>query len=126
MLDLVTVFSKTGAVLWRQAYAPLKGDPINAVIHTILLEDRAASQDLYQDATYSVKWSVDNEMDLVVVAVYQRVIQLSYIDELLARCRDEFVELLRSVGEADAATSSHASDLTPSLTCCSKIVSPRR
>ena len=65
-------------------------------------------------------------MDLVVVAVYQRVIQLSYIDELLARCRDKFVELLRSVGGQTAASSSHASDLTPSLTCCSKIVSPRR
>ena len=42
MLELLTIFSKSGVVLWSQSWAPLKGDPINAVIHQVLLEVRAA------------------------------------------------------------------------------------
>jgi hypothetical protein len=38
MLDLISVFSKHGAVLWSQEYAPLKSNLVHAVIHTILLE----------------------------------------------------------------------------------------
>ena len=98
MLDLVSVFSKSGAVLWSQEWAPIKGDPVNAVISGILLEDRTG-KDIYQDANYSVKWCVDNEMDIVVVAVYQRVITLPYVDELLSKCRDAFIVKLRSVAE---------------------------
>ena len=66
MLDLVSVFSKSGVVLWSQEWAAIKGDPVNAVINGVLLEDRTG-KDLYQDANYSVKWCVDNEMDIVVV-----------------------------------------------------------
>ena len=40
MLDVVSIFSKSGAVLWTQAWAQLKGDPINSVIHAVLLEVR--------------------------------------------------------------------------------------
>ena len=67
-----------------------------AIIIIPCAQDRAAT-DVYQDANYSVKWSVDNEMDLVVAAVYQRVLALSYVDDLLVRCRDAFVSLLRNV-----------------------------
>ena len=67
MLDLVQVFSKSGVVLWQQSWAPLKGEPVNAVIHQILLEDRAGTKDEFQDNNYTVKWSVDNEMGFVVV-----------------------------------------------------------
>ena len=37
MLDLV----KTGVVLWQVSFAPLKGDPVNALIHHVLMEVRA-------------------------------------------------------------------------------------
>ena len=76
MLDRVCVFSKTGVVLWSQDWAPLKGNPVGEVIHQVLLEDRAA-KDLYQDANYNVKWAVDNEMDIVVVACFVVVVVLS-------------------------------------------------
>ena len=41
MLDQVIVFSKSGLVLWSQSWAPIKGDPVNSVIHQVLLEVRA-------------------------------------------------------------------------------------
>ena len=44
MLELVTVFSKAGAVLWSQSWAPIKGDPVSAVIHGVLLEVRLSTR----------------------------------------------------------------------------------
>ena len=101
MLDSIVVFRKTGVVLWQQVWAAFKGaDPVHAVIHTVLLEDRAGTTPMYQDANYSVKWAVDNEMEIVVAAVYQRVLPLTHVDELLERVRAAFVGLLRGVSEA--------------------------
>ena len=97
MLDLVSVFSKSGAVLWQCSWATLKGDPVNSAIHQVLLEDRAGALDQWQDANYTVKWSVDNEMDIVAVAVYQRVLVLGYVDELLTRVINAFKKELQQV-----------------------------
>lgn len=43
MLDLVCVFRKTGAQLWSKSWVPgaLKGNPVDALIHHVLLEVRA-------------------------------------------------------------------------------------
>ena len=40
MLDAVLVFKKSGVVLWRQVWETLKGNPVDNVIHSVLLEDR--------------------------------------------------------------------------------------
>ena len=139
MLDLVTIFSKKGVVLWSHTWAPVKGDPVNAVIHQVLLEvrqrvrvrlalpwrltrapahnpqDRAAN-DQYQDANYSAKWVVDNEMDIVVVAVYQRVLQLAYVDDLLTRAKDAFVKVLRGLAPSERDDIFPHASFTPRFT----------
>ena len=56
MLDHIAIFRKCGAVLWSQSWASLKGDPMNALIHGVLLEGRSGT-DLFQDPNYSVKWA---------------------------------------------------------------------
>ena len=43
MLEYFVVFSKSGLVLWSQSWAQIRGDPVNAVIHQVLLEVRAAA-----------------------------------------------------------------------------------
>eukprot|EP00515_Schizochytrium_aggregatum_P019151 CAMPEP_0202119618 /NCGR_PEP_ID=MMETSP0965-20130614/43740_1 /ASSEMBLY_ACC=CAM_ASM_000507 /TAXON_ID=4773 /ORGANISM="Schizochytrium aggregatum, Strain ATCC28209" /LENGTH=561 /DNA_ID=CAMNT_0048689541 /DNA_START=108 /DNA_END=1794 /DNA_ORIENTATION=- len=40
MLDLFLVFSKTGLVLFKAAFTALKGDPVDALVRTVLLENR--------------------------------------------------------------------------------------
>lgn len=40
MLDYFCIFTKGGVLLWTMSFTALKGDPVNALIRTCLLEDR--------------------------------------------------------------------------------------
>ena len=40
MLDHCLVLRKNGALLWRQSWAPMKGNPVDTLIRTVLMEVR--------------------------------------------------------------------------------------
>ncbi|KAI3479483.1 hypothetical protein L1887_58441 [Cichorium endivia] len=45
---------------------------------------------------YTLRWTFANELDLTFVVVYQRILQLSYIEELLDTVRSLFTDLFAS------------------------------
>jgi len=96
MLDHCLVLRKNGVLLWRQSWAPMKGNPVDSLIRTVLMEERGGV-DIYQDDASTVKWSIDNELDIIIVAIYQRGLVLQYIDELLTVCKQQFVTMLRQL-----------------------------
>ena len=96
MLDHVLIARKTGVVLWEKVWAPVKGAPVDALVHAVLLEQRLGV-DVHHDGDSSVKWSVDNELDIVVIAVYQRILTLEYVDALLATVKTAFVGVLKEM-----------------------------
>lgn len=72
----------------------LRGSPIDAFIRSCLLEERSADGAFNYDppgaAPYTLKWAFHNELGLVFVAIYQRILNLLYVDELLSAVRQEF------------------------------------
>ena len=40
MLDHCLVLRKNGVLLWRQSWAPMKGNPVDTLIRTVLMEVR--------------------------------------------------------------------------------------
>jgi signal recognition particle receptor subunit alpha len=79
-------------VLWSSCRAlgnALKGSPIDALIRSCLLEERSADSS-FSHESYTLKWAFHNELGLVFVAVYQRILHLLYVDDLLASVRGEF------------------------------------
>eukprot|EP00271_Cylindrocystis_brebissonii_P011620 TRINITY_DN29498_c0_g1_i1.p1 TRINITY_DN29498_c0_g1~~TRINITY_DN29498_c0_g1_i1.p1 ORF type:complete len:700 (-),score=166.60 TRINITY_DN29498_c0_g1_i1:365-2464(-) len=94
MLDNFSIFTRGGLVLWTSIHlSNLKGSPVDALIQTCLLQERsgeASFQHGKDAAAYTLKWTFHNELGLVFVAVYQRILQLLYVDELLALVKQEF------------------------------------
>ncbi len=90
MIDLFTVFTRGGAVLWSYKPHPVKGAPVKSLVNNIFLEEKKA-EDGYKVDQYLLKWIFDNEFDLVFVAVYLNLTQLLYIDDLLEAVKREFV-----------------------------------
>lgn len=43
MLDHVSVFSKSGLVLWSRTMAKLKGNPVEDLVKHVLLEERGGT-----------------------------------------------------------------------------------
>ncbi|KAL6847699.1 hypothetical protein ACP4OV_022487 [Aristida adscensionis] len=96
MLEELLIFTRGGLILWSSCRAlggaALKGSPIDALIRSCLLEERSADASFSQD-TYALKWTFHNELGLVFVAVYQRILHLLYVDDLLAAVRKEFSQI---------------------------------
>ncbi|EFN56873.1 hypothetical protein CHLNCDRAFT_21935 [Chlorella variabilis] len=94
MLDHVCIFTKGGSLLWVLSFVGLKGDPINTLIRACLLEERAGQSSfeyiIPSGGTYALKWSLNNGLGLVFVAVYQKALKLLYVDELLERMNRAF------------------------------------
>jgi signal recognition particle receptor subunit alpha len=96
MLEELLIFTRGGLILWSSCRAlgaaALKGSPIDALIRSCLLEERSADASFSQD-NYALKWTFHNELGLVFVAVYQRILHLLYVDDLLAVVRKEFSQI---------------------------------
>lgn len=72
MLDAFYIFTKGGIVLWSFSLAALKGNPVDALIRSCLLEERTGDSSYAyttEHTAYTLKWSFHNELELVFVAV---------------------------------------------------------
>ncbi|KAI9310431.1 signal recognition particle, alpha subunit, N-terminal-domain-containing protein [Dichotomocladium elegans] len=95
MLDYFGVISKGGYILWQKSFTQLMGSPIDELIKNVLIEERAGT-DTFLKGNYALKWTFANEVDLVFVVVYQKILQLGYIDELLETVKKLFLDLFAS------------------------------
>ena len=93
MLDLFAVLAKSGAILWCKAFTPAaeSGDIVSRVVSSAFLEERTAHQRADIDG-YTVRWTSANDLELTFIAVHQRILQLTYVDDLLATVRDAFIK----------------------------------
>lgn len=96
-MEELLIFTRGGLILWSSCRALggaalLKGSPIDALIRSCLLEERSGDAGFTQDA-YALKWTFNNDLGLVFVAVYQRMLHLLYVDDLLAAVRRDFSQI---------------------------------
>lgn len=78
MLDFAIIFSKSGLILWSKTWAKLRPtasgeSPVDALVRTILLEDKGGASRSANIDSYTLKWTFENESDVVIVVVYQKV-----------------------------------------------------
>lgn len=125
MLDLFSIFSKGGILLWCfkgagllpkewEAFTPT----INELIKTVLLQERAVKKNYWESGQLALKYKLDNEFELVFVIAYQKMLPLLYLDKLLdeiqLRFRDMFHDKLKS-GQFFADYSGFSSEFSRTL-----------
>lgn len=90
MLDLFTIFSKGGIVLWCfQGTGQSLTSSVNALISNVILQERGGLESFTHEAL-ALKYRLDNEFELVFVVAYQKFLQLSYVDKFLNDIQLEF------------------------------------
>ncbi|KAJ3104195.1 hypothetical protein HDU97_009450 [Phlyctochytrium planicorne] len=95
MLDLAQVVTKGGIVLWSREFADIPSSdshPVNALIADVLVEERAGLEH-YDKDFFRVQWAFANDLGLIFVVVYQKILQLTYIEELLELMKKSFVDM---------------------------------
>ncbi|QDZ21825.1 subunit alpha of signal recognition particle receptor [Chloropicon primus] len=93
MLDYFSIFTLGGSVLWSHEWNGLVGNPINALVEECLIDQRATKKVFKyssQSVSYTLKWTQNNELGLVFVAVYRSVLTVPYVEELLKRVKNRF------------------------------------
>ncbi|RXW24932.1 hypothetical protein EST38_g965 [Candolleomyces aberdarensis] len=98
MLDHCSISHKGGIVLWSRSFTPdaaqlasSSASPVNSLIQEALIEGKTAEQKYEKDG-YAVKWTFVNDLELIFVVAYQRILQLTYVDDLLATLKRLFVQ----------------------------------
>jgi signal recognition particle receptor subunit alpha len=90
MIDLVTVFTRGGVVLWKKQLTPeASTESINFLVNNVLLEEKAGVRSATKDS-YNLKWTLENDLNLVFVAMYLKISSLLYIEELLEAVKTAF------------------------------------
>eukprot|EP00099_Drosophila_melanogaster_P015972 NP_524887.2 GTP-binding protein [Drosophila melanogaster] len=93
MLDFVVIFTKGGVVLWHSnASGNSFASCINSLIRGVILEERNTEAKYYEEDHLAVQFKLDNELDLVYAAIFQKVIKLNYLDGFLADMQAAFKE----------------------------------
>ncbi|KAJ9444104.1 Signal recognition particle receptor subunit alpha-like protein [Diplonema papillatum] len=91
MIDEFVIFHRGGLVLWKMTFAKIRGNPVNQLVKGVLLEDRVGLASHTHDV-YKMEWLLDNDHGIVFVAVYQQLLALGYIADLLEEAKDSFLK----------------------------------
>ncbi|KAJ2907607.1 hypothetical protein GGI21_003720, partial [Coemansia aciculifera] len=95
MLDQFTIATKGGVVLWSKAYAPITNRPVDLLVQDVLIQstrlDTGGGSNKYHTGTYSLQWTFANELNIMFIAVYQKILQLPYLEDLLYHVKKHFV-----------------------------------
>jgi len=62
-------------------------------VRDALIDSRSGSEQKYEKDGYAIKWSFVNDLELIFVVAYQRILQLTYVDDLIAALKALFVKL---------------------------------
>lgn len=90
----VSIFTKSGVVLWSYDVVKLKDTnmlSINRLIRTVLLQERSGNSMTAEILNMSLKWRLINELNLVMVVIYQGLHDVFMIDKLLDAMKTDFV-----------------------------------
>jgi signal recognition particle receptor subunit alpha len=102
MLDLFTVLTSGGIVLFQSPASTFHPPTylLDSLISEMFLTQRSSTD--YTKDGYTVKWTFANDLGLIFVAVYQKILALQWVEELLVQARGVFVRVLgRRVKEGD-------------------------
>ncbi|VDC00875.1 unnamed protein product [Peniophora sp. CBMAI 1063] len=122
MLDHCSILHKGGIVLWSRSFTPAAeqlahstASPVNALIRDAFLEGRASEQKYEKDG-YAVRWTFMNDLELIFVVAYQRILQLTYVEDLLVSLKTLFVKLFQPFLTSFVASLHAASTTVTSVT----------
>ncbi|GAA5962375.1 hypothetical protein JCM21900_005099 [Sporobolomyces salmonicolor] len=104
MLDHFTILTQGGLVLWSRSFTP-SPSPFDSLIREALIEQRDqtpsdSAVSRWDKDHHSLLWLLANDLHLVFVVAYQRILSLSYVEDLLEAVRKTFLKAYGDVVKA--------------------------
>ncbi|SCN61587.1 signal recognition particle receptor alpha subunit, putative [Plasmodium chabaudi chabaudi] len=93
MIDVINIFNKGGIVLWSYNFYEIEENIIRTIIKTGLIEGQHEEFSNKHNKYYS-KWKFVNDLDMVILIVYQGIQNSAYLDNLFNKIKKHFVKLI--------------------------------
>lgn len=95
MIDYFTVFTRGGLVLWstKNQYSKTIGSTVNELIRKVIMEEKSGERSFSYNQ-HQLRWTFENDLELIFVVVYQQFLTLYYIEQLLQDTKKTFVNML--------------------------------
>ncbi|SBS93448.1 signal recognition particle receptor alpha subunit, putative [Plasmodium ovale] len=93
MIDVVNIFSKGGVILWSYNFYEVNDGVIRSIVKHILIEEK------YEDFSkiynkFHAKWKYLNDIDIVILIVYEGIQNLAYLDCIFLKISKAFTKVL--------------------------------
>jgi signal recognition particle receptor subunit alpha len=99
MLSLFTILTSGGIVLFQRTPSSASSLSstsstylIDRIISEVFLSERSNEKEYSTDG-YTLKWTFANELGLIFVAAYSKILELKWINELLVSVKNMFVKM---------------------------------
>ncbi|PVU86413.1 hypothetical protein BB560_006734 [Smittium megazygosporum] len=94
MLDYFAIATQGGILLWSKTFVSMQANPVNPLIHHLITSPRS-EEEPYIHEGYQLNWTTSNEFGLVFITVCQKILQLTYLRELLLLVKKRFIEMYK-------------------------------
>lgn len=89
MFDFFCIFTTDGEVLWSKTFVEVNIEIIEKLVKDVILEEKTGLTQ-YTVKDYIVKFKIANDLKLVFAAVYNKIIHLTMVDELVDMIQADF------------------------------------
>lgn len=113
MLDGLSISHTSGLILWSKSYTASSSSgsaqPLNSLVQEVLLSSSGTTQEgetnRYDKDAQSLMWTLANDLGLIFVVVWPRILHLSYLEKLLDSMKtlfcDAYGDLVRRITSGD-------------------------
>ncbi|CRG94024.1 signal recognition particle receptor alpha subunit, putative [Plasmodium gallinaceum] len=92
MIDVINIFSKGGVLLWSYNFYDIGDTTMRMIVKNILIEEKY-DEFCKKFNNFHVKWKLINDLDIVILIVYQGIQNTSYLDNLFLKIKKSFIKL---------------------------------
>ncbi|CDO66445.1 signal recognition particle receptor alpha subunit [Plasmodium reichenowi] len=93
MIDVINIFNKGGLLLWSYNFYEIDDTTIRTIVKQVLIEEKYEEFSKKHN-NYHAKWKLINDLDLVILIVYQGIQNSTYLENLFSQVKKNFIKLL--------------------------------
>eukprot|EP00931_Biecheleriopsis_adriatica_P050842 TRINITY_DN29469_c0_g1_i3.p1 TRINITY_DN29469_c0_g1~~TRINITY_DN29469_c0_g1_i3.p1 ORF type:complete len:261 (+),score=40.62 TRINITY_DN29469_c0_g1_i3:143-925(+) len=91
MIEAFYIFTTGGPVLWSIQLTKITGDPVNALIRQVLVDEDEGRKDAIWVEPYYMRWRLLRQAELCFVVAYQGLMQRAYLERVLEGMIERFM-----------------------------------
>ncbi|KYN97421.1 signal recognition particle receptor alpha subunit [Plasmodium gaboni] len=93
MIDVINIFNKGGLLLWSYNFYEIDDTTIRTIVKHVLIEEKYEEFSKKHN-NYHAKWKLINDLELVILIVYQGIQNSTYLENLFLQVKKNFIKIL--------------------------------